>query len=331
MLNKPAIPFYSYEPPTALFDIAVFLFYLRMQNEKEESNMQKILKLTGVSMLAIVAATNANAAGYTCEELIEYTSCNPGYWLKPEGSQWCPNGYTYVEQACLAYNSNFWMTTLDENECVNESDGVWYGNGCLADEFIHNEGYNGPNDFYPDTPNTCIICPIGSICTGGTTAATPCPAGSYCATTGLSTPTGPCAQNTYSTGGATACSTCPDTGLTDINGNAVSATTASTGSTGPTACFVDPNAEFKDDSGVYHFKQNCMYSIPTFEQACAAYKESRKNVHCDYTEAVYYGDDCYEVIDCEDRTCGQSPYGTSGILEYDAKTGQIWCTITEPE
>ena len=54
--------------------------------------MNKLLKLTGVSMLAIVAASNANAAGYTCEELIEYTSCNTGYALL-DGDCVCDGGY----------------------------------------------------------------------------------------------------------------------------------------------------------------------------------------------------------------------------------------------
>ncbi|MBR2393833.1 MAG: hypothetical protein IKB05_05080 [Alphaproteobacteria bacterium] len=54
--------------------------------------MNKLLKLTGVSMLAIVAATGARAAGYTCEELIEYTSCNTGYALL-DGDCVCDGGY----------------------------------------------------------------------------------------------------------------------------------------------------------------------------------------------------------------------------------------------
>jgi len=43
--------------------------------------MNKLLKLSAVSMLTIVATTAANAAGYTCEDLIEYTSCNENYAL----------------------------------------------------------------------------------------------------------------------------------------------------------------------------------------------------------------------------------------------------------
>ena len=59
--------------------------------------MNKLLKLTGVSMLAIITANGANAAGYTCEELIEYTSCNPGYYLNTASSY--PD-YTYGKGWC---------------------------------------------------------------------------------------------------------------------------------------------------------------------------------------------------------------------------------------
>ena len=44
--------------------------------------------LLGVSISAILSTTGANAAGYTCEELVEYTSCNPGY------------AFTYDEMSC---------------------------------------------------------------------------------------------------------------------------------------------------------------------------------------------------------------------------------------
>ena len=42
--------------------------------------MKKYL-IVGVSLFALFAANNAMAAGYVCEELIEYTSCMDGYYL----------------------------------------------------------------------------------------------------------------------------------------------------------------------------------------------------------------------------------------------------------
>ena len=76
--------------------------------------MQKILKLSAVSLLVIVATTNANAAGYTCENLIEYTSCNDGYELSMAecvdiptcnagayALRQCPDGYILETGVCV--------------------------------------------------------------------------------------------------------------------------------------------------------------------------------------------------------------------------------------
>jgi len=63
--------------------------------------MHKFFKLSAVSVLAIVAASNANAAGYTCEELIEYTSCNTGYALvNSDCVRTCDAGYYLNGTAC---------------------------------------------------------------------------------------------------------------------------------------------------------------------------------------------------------------------------------------
>ena len=63
--------------------------------------MTKFFKLTGVSILAIMATANANAAGYTCEELIEYTSCNAGYALTDgDCIRLCDAGYYLNGDTC---------------------------------------------------------------------------------------------------------------------------------------------------------------------------------------------------------------------------------------
>ncbi|MBR2412547.1 MAG: hypothetical protein IKB10_02685 [Alphaproteobacteria bacterium] len=339
--------------------------------------MHKFVKLSAVSMLAIMAATGANAAGYTCEELIEYTSCNPGYYLATENH--CPSGSTYFSGVCHSYGEYYPST---EEDCPNEEEGgqEYMGAGCIIDydeDAYESYGY-GPG-FYPLQIGMCTTCPAGSTCAGDTadkvacaagtyqpntgqtscidapvgnyvsaTGATkytacsvgqyqptagqssclPCPAGSYCATTGLSAATGKCNIGTYSTGGETSasCTSCPITALTDINGDTVSATTASTGSTSASACFIDPSAEFKDDTGIYHFKQNCMYDINgvmSYDQACLTYKESLKNNSCgDPDEEGYYGgSECYEIIDCETGVCGDD----SHELVYDPDSGNISC------
>jgi len=218
--------------------------------------MNKLLKLTGVSMLAIITANGANAAGYTCEELIEYTSCNPGYYLSGSG---CPDGYTFYSSICYAWGGEYYPN-MTEEECLSWNEGEaadaeYMGAGCI--DYNSSDGIG--SNFVVASGITCEQCPIGSTCAGGTAGTTTCPAGSYCATAGLSQPTGKCNVGTYSIGGATSasCTSCPATGLTDKNGVAVVATTSGTGSTSASACFVGNNVEFKDDKGIWHYKNTC--------------------------------------------------------------------------
>jgi len=220
--------------------------------------MQKILKLSTVSILAVMTANGAHAAGYTCEELIEYTSCNAGYYLSV-----CPDGYSYFSKAC--YESGGVFNTETQSECENEIIGTWYGAGCAN---INENDYVADSldfNFIPTTSTkSCWQCQAGTYCANGATRPTTCPAGSYCATAGLSAVTGVCAVGSFAGAGATECTSCPVTQLTDINGNTVSATTASTGSTHILACIVTPDAEFADDKGIYHFKSDCSYSPASY-------------------------------------------------------------------
>ena len=238
--------------------------------------MQKFLKLSTVSMLTIVAATGANAAGYTCEELIEYTSCNDGYYLNSgdciEGATCgagnylvgtCPSGYyeedpdegrylvTYRFDTGWCYMDSFYNVASEE-ECTSQFDeenglrGKWYGSGCVSsnEDFVAAESY------------TCTSCASGTYQpSAGQYSCITCPAGSECPTTTAATL---CEIGTYSSAGATACTICPATGLTDKDGNTVVATTASTGSDSLAACIVGPDVQFKNDAGIYHFKSNCM-------------------------------------------------------------------------
>ena len=173
--------------------------------------MKNILKLTGVSVLAIMATANANAAGYTCEELIEYTSCNPGYYLSTVDTT-CPDGYTYVEDACYAGDLSgiegdiidiprdmsgyvikpdmeLCRDYVDDEEayCVSmksfcEYNNIWIGTGCLmiTSEYGDEETW----DFIEKTTgqtteSSCNECPAGSSCAGGDKEAVACAAGTY--------------------------------------------------------------------------------------------------------------------------------------------------------
>jgi len=129
--------------------------------------MNKLIKLSAVSMLAIVAATGANAAGYTCEELIQYTSCNPGYYLNNgdciglvtscdagyylTGAQYsCPDGYVWIAGACDTGTIKGGYSSPEY--CEGAAAGTWYGDGCLFQSLY--DAYDVV-DVVSGTTNTC--------------------------------------------------------------------------------------------------------------------------------------------------------------------------------
>ncbi len=254
--------------------------------------MNKLLKLTGVSMLAVVATTNANAAGYTCEELIEYTSCNAGYYLKNTVSL-CPEGSTYGTGYCG-------WTDYDPEINVPEEDCTGTGVSYIAEvcyEFDVHGTINVVAEPNYATANTCSECPAGSYCPAGSESPIPCPAGSYCAIAKLPTPTSQCAIGSYSLAGATACSTCPKSHLTDANGNVVSVTTASTGSTSSSACFVAKGTEFKDSKGTYKYTDNCEHGNYSLRLQCENSGGTWQDNYCNC------GDDLSWLIEGESGAC----------------------------
>ena len=185
--------------------------------------MQKIFKITGVSMLAIMAATNANAAGYTCEELVEYTSCEPGHYLAPNHN--CPEGYHYATNICYDDDMGEYYTDYEAEDCTGEYY-AFYQDGCLAGD--EEDGYYYEYEPHEGTVTVgCSECPAGSSCEGGAadkvlcaagtyqpeTAQAACidaPAGSYVKNTGATTYTA-CAAGTYQAKtGQTSCDACAD-------------------------------------------------------------------------------------------------------------------------
>jgi len=188
--------------------------------------MQKLIKLSAVSMLAIVAASGANAAGYTCEELIEYTSCNSGYYLnagKCIESTTCPSG-SYLQPTCAdGYE-------LYHNLC--EVDGEWsYGDD---EEFCDGTFYAGWH----------------------------------------------CQDYDKTVAADMECQLCPSVGMTDKDGNAVTVK-SDAGSIGIGACYIDPNAYFENEKGVYHYTSNCSavrYGMTLDETVCNGIGGSWNNV-----------------------------------------------------
>lgn len=235
--------------------------------------MKKLLKFSSVSMLAIMTASGANAAGYTCNDLVEYTSCNTGYYLNDgkciEGATCgagnriqaiCPDGYIYSD-TWSGYGAPVWTTEFSSQaECEEAGECVWYGAGCVLEESDPSLADMVPDIFIPSTGYECTACAAGTYQDiAGQYECKICPAGSYCATAGLSNPTNVCAKGSYSVAGATTCTACPATGLTDKSGATVIATTPTTGATTLLACVIDDTVNFIDAKGTYHYKSNCEF------------------------------------------------------------------------
>lgn len=225
----------------------------------------------------------------------------------------CPDGYTYRTGVCIDGGGNI---HFDEDQSSCEDENVYWGSFdgdiCVKSDLVEGDEVTPIEDWSAQptasAPKNCSECPIGSTCTGGTTAAVPCPAGSYCATTGLAKPTGLCALNSYSTGGATTCSACPATELTDKDGKTVVAKTATTGTDTPAKCFIDPNAYFKNTKGTYHFKSNCAFDLAS-QPTCEYFDLFMQNNPTDYTckEDPDYDEDAedqmHHFCDSEDSDC----------------------------
>ncbi len=298
--------------------------------------MNKLLKLTGISMLAMLAASNANAAGYTCEELIEYTSCNTGYYLN-NGD--CIAGSTcgagnYLKAVCpeiedefvtLSY-SDAWCHTSDDiwyeatsRDSCESNDGTWYGPGCSDSD-------SGPGHFAASY--ICTACSAGSYQpSAGQYSCITCPAGSYCGTTGLSAVSGVCADGTYASVGSTQCTNCLQTGLTDVNGNTVVATTGGTGGDSLAACYISPDTYFKNDKGIYHYKSNCRMDY--------YYKGLDSDWVCEpgyvYMDDINAPDMNVDLVGCyriPDPKTEEECLDLGGLTEWDSSTQTCNCLAT---
>ena len=204
--------------------------------------MNKFLKLSTVSILAIVATANAYAAGYTCEELIEYTSCNPGYYLSSGAN--CPSGYDFVSGFCGGPGDGLIYSDVTEEECYTRVSEDW-GEDITSDP----EGYgiyhiqyacvsreNSEEYYAVSMSSQCLDCPIGSTCAGGTAGAKLCTKGSYCAGTNLTQPTGTCTSGTFAPEGSVSCISCPEHKYVNSTGQTISVSATSAVGAGSVTC-----------------------------------------------------------------------------------------------
>ena len=238
--------------------------------------MNKFLKLTGVSILAIVAAANANAAGYTCEELIEYTSCNDGYYLNSGEciesatcgagnylNTTCPDGYVYSDAWCYD-DYEEWNYSWSKEECEDRGT-KWYGAGCVKGNKDDPDSWmwaDASAFTASGVSATCTPCVAGSYQNqAGQYSCSLCDAGTYQPESGKTSCVDAPVGNYVAGTGATTYTACPATGLTDKDGNTVVATTPTTGSTSMSACYVGEEYYFTDSKGVYHYKSDCAVQL----------------------------------------------------------------------
>ncbi|MBR2412857.1 MAG: hypothetical protein IKB10_04330 [Alphaproteobacteria bacterium] len=310
--------------------------------------MNKFLKLTGVSVLTIVAATGANAAGYTCEELIEYTSCNDGYYLNSgdciEGATCgagnylahvCPGDdeefpeYIYSDNWCydgdMMTSSGWDGEDMTQNLCEEEYGGEYFGPGCVYWEIanIADGGKATGEEFVPVNVE-CVACDAGTYQpSAGQYSCITCDAGTYQPNAGQASCIDAPVGNYVAKTGATAYTACPASDLTDANGNVVSVTTESTGATSSSACFVAKGTEFKDDKGIYRYTDNCDYgNYP------ALFESSEEDSCPDGWSGAWDGDlnnyFCYKVPTTPSE-CAAISNASDWYDRYDEGTEGCYC------
>ena len=136
--------------------------------------------------------------GYYCPSsaMTSPTQCEAGYYclINSSAHQPCPSG-TYSIIAGL----------VSANGCTTCPPGKYCSGGQSAPDGDCTAGYyclNGAVSPLPSEDAQGGKCPKGYYCPAGSTSAIKCTPGYYCATTGLTTPTGTCLEGYYCTEGA---------------------------------------------------------------------------------------------------------------------------------
>ncbi|XP_032694159.1 neurogenic locus notch homolog protein 3-like [Lontra canadensis] len=164
-------------------------------------------------------------AGYYCPENITTYSghpCPAGFYC-PRGTKYatqfpCPRGYynpdplTQSLDSCLPCPPGHYCGQENLTQASGCCDAGWF---CVSAAWTSRpfdlDNYTSTNCLCPATA-TGGKCPSGSFCPEGTPEPIPCPPGSFCATSGLSTPSGPCQAGYFCAEGAE--SPAPEDGLT---------------------------------------------------------------------------------------------------------------------
>ncbi|XP_059234209.1 multiple epidermal growth factor-like domains protein 6 [Mustela nigripes] len=164
-------------------------------------------------------------AGYYCPENITTYSghpCPAGFYC-PRGTKYatqypCPRGYynpdplTQSLDSCLPCPPGHYCGQENLTQASGPCDAGWF---CVSAAWTSRpfdlDNYTSTNCLCPATA-TGGKCPSGSFCPEGTPEPIPCLPGSFCATSGLSTPSGPCQAGYFCAEGAV--SPAPEDGLT---------------------------------------------------------------------------------------------------------------------
>ncbi|XP_032352703.1 multiple epidermal growth factor-like domains protein 6 [Camelus ferus] len=164
-------------------------------------------------------------AGYYCpENLTTYSQhpCPAGFYC-PRGTKYatqfpCPRGYynpdplTQSLDSCLPCPPGHYCGQENLTQASGPCDAGWF---CVSAAWTARpfdlDNYTSTNCLCPATA-TGGKCPAGSFCPRGSPEPMPCPPGYFCATSGLSTPSGPCQGGYFCAEGAA--SPAPEDGLT---------------------------------------------------------------------------------------------------------------------
>nr|KAF6427833.1 hypothetical protein HJG63_008321 [Rousettus aegyptiacus] len=164
-------------------------------------------------------------AGYYCPETVTTYSghpCPAGFYC-PRGTKLatqfpCPRGYYNPDQliqsldGCLPCPPGHYCGQENLTQVSGPCDAGWF---CVSAAWTARpfdlDNYTSANCLCPATA-TGGKCPAGSFCPQGSSEPTPCPPGTFCATSGLAAPSGPCQAGYFCAEGAA--SPAPEDGLT---------------------------------------------------------------------------------------------------------------------
>ena len=213
---------------------------------------------TGATACTSCVASTSTVVGTVAVQTAQTacTSCTNGSYAKSAGQTsacvTCPVGYYCPggkKIACAKGTANNTTGATACTSCVASTSTVA---GTYASSTAQSLCTTCPNGKYASSAgaSSCTTCPSGYYCIGGMKI--PCPKGSYCPNTGMSSATA-CPKGNYSSStNATSCTPCAKGTYTSNTGNS-ECSKCSAGkyapSTGMTACSTCPAGQYSSSAG----------------------------------------------------------------------------------